>query len=161
MDSFEPRMNPRFLGESEKGLLWEPRVIESGRETAECFKEDEKGKRRASLLSSFSLSWFTVIHVSMSSVHALSSLVRLVTSLRGADFWSCVSSAKSWWFTQWLDPTKEERKCCHCPERREYRLQYVTKRSQCCVLLDRLTERDCWGCFLGDGRAVCGGERLF
>ena len=23
------------------------------------------------------------------------------------------------------DPTKEERKCCHCPERREYRLQYV------------------------------------
>ena len=31
----------------------------------------------------------------MSSVHALSSLVRLVTSLRGADFWSCVSSAKS------------------------------------------------------------------
>ena len=25
----------------------------------------------------------------------------------------------------------------------EYSLQYVTKRSQCCVLLDRLTERDC------------------
>ena len=23
-------------------------------------------------------------------------------SLRGADFWSCVSSAKSWWFTEWL-----------------------------------------------------------
>ena len=38
----------------------------------------------------------------MSSVHALSSLVRLVTSLRGADFWSCVSSAKSWWLTEWL-----------------------------------------------------------
>ena len=38
----------------------------------------------------------------MLSVHALSSLVRLVTSLRGADFWSCVSSAKSWWFTEWL-----------------------------------------------------------
>ena len=32
----------------------------------------------------------------------LSSLVRLVTSLRGADFWSRVSSAKSWWFTEWL-----------------------------------------------------------
>ena len=29
-------------------------------------------------------------------------VVRLVTSLRGADFWSCVSSAKSWWFTEWL-----------------------------------------------------------
>ena len=36
------------------------------------------------------------------------------------------------------DPTKEEQKCCHCPEWREYRLQYVTKRSQCYVLLDRL-----------------------
>ena len=35
------------------------------------------------------------IHVFMSSVHAQSSLVRLVTSLRGADFWSCVSSTKS------------------------------------------------------------------
>ena len=40
------------------------------------------------------------------------------------------------------DPTKEQ-KCRHCPERKEYRLQYVTKRSQCCILLDRLTERDC------------------
>ena len=38
----------------------------------------------------------------MSSVRALSSLVRLFTSLRGADFWSCVSSVKSWWFTEWL-----------------------------------------------------------
>ena len=56
MDSFESRMNPRFLAESEKGILWEPRVIESGRETVEGFKEDEKGKRRASVLSSFSLS---------------------------------------------------------------------------------------------------------
>ena len=106
MDSFESRMNPRFLAESEKGMLWgmlwEPRVIESGRETVEGFKEDEKGKRRASVLLSFSLSWFSVIHVFMSSVHALSSLVRLVTSLRGADVWSCVSSAKSWWFTEWL-----------------------------------------------------------
>ena len=32
MDSFESRMNPRFLAESEKGMLWEPRVIKSGRE---------------------------------------------------------------------------------------------------------------------------------
>ena len=95
-------MNPRFLAESEKGMLWEPRVIESGRGTVEGFKEDEKGKKRASVLSSFSLSWFSVIHVFMLSVHALSSLVRLVTSLRGADFWSCVSSTKRWWFTEWL-----------------------------------------------------------
>ena len=102
MDCSESRMNPRLLVESEKGMLWEPRVIESGRGTVECFKEDEKGKRRAYDLSSFSLSWFSVIHVFMSSVHALSSLVRLVSSLRGTDFWSCVSSAKSWWFTEWL-----------------------------------------------------------
>ena len=47
MDSFESRINPRFLAESEKGMLWEPRVIESGREMVEGFKEDEKGKRRA------------------------------------------------------------------------------------------------------------------
>ena len=102
MDTFESRMNPRFLAESEMGMLWEPRVIESGRETVEGFMEDEKGKRRAPVLSSFSLNRFSVIHVFMSSVHALSSLVRLVTSLTGADFWSCVSSAKSWWFTEWL-----------------------------------------------------------
>ena len=56
--------------------------------------------RGASVLSSFSLSWFLVIHVFMSSVHALSSLVRLVTSLRRVDFWSCMSSVKSWWFTE-------------------------------------------------------------
>ena len=43
-------MNPRFLAESEKGMLWVPRVIESGRETVEGFKEDEKGKRRTSVL---------------------------------------------------------------------------------------------------------------
>ena len=60
MDSFESRMTPRFLAESEKGMLWEPRVIESWRETVEGFKEDGKGKRRA-VLSSFSLSWYVVI----------------------------------------------------------------------------------------------------
>ena len=41
------------------------------------------------------------------------------------------------------DPTEEEQKCRHCPKRREYRLQYVTKRYRCCVLLDRLAERGC------------------
>ena len=47
---------------------------------------------------------------------------------------------------------------CYWPEWREYHLQYVTKRSPCCVLrLGRLTER---GCFLGDARGICG-ERLF
>ena len=37
VDSFESRMNPRFLAESEKGMLREPRVIESGRETGDGF----------------------------------------------------------------------------------------------------------------------------
>ena len=43
--SSESIMNQRFLAESEKGILREPRVIESGTETGEGFKEDEKGNR--------------------------------------------------------------------------------------------------------------------
>ena len=61
MDRFESRMTPEFLAEWEMGMLLELRVIE--REKVEDFKEGEKGKRRASVLSSFSLSWFSVIHV--------------------------------------------------------------------------------------------------
>ena len=74
------------LAESEKRILWEPRVTESGRETVEGFMEDKKGNRRASVLSSLSLSRCSVIHVLMSSVHALRSLLRLGTSLKRADF---------------------------------------------------------------------------
>ena len=40
MDNSESRMNPRFLAESEK-----PRVIESGREMAAGFDEENKEKR--------------------------------------------------------------------------------------------------------------------
>ena len=40
-------MTPRFLAESEKGMLLEPRVIEPGRETVGGLKEDENGKRVA------------------------------------------------------------------------------------------------------------------
>ena len=58
-------MNQRFLAEAEKGMLWQPKVIESGREMAAGFDE-EKEKRRASVLSSLSLSWFSVIHALMS-----------------------------------------------------------------------------------------------
>ena len=46
-DRFESRMTPRFLAESEKGMLLEPRVIEPGRETVGGLKEDENGKRVA------------------------------------------------------------------------------------------------------------------
>ena len=95
MDNSESRMNPRFLKESEKGMLGQPRVIESGREMAAGFDKEKKEKRRAFVLSSLSLSRFSVIHAFMSSVHARSFLVRLSISLREVDFWSCVSLAKS------------------------------------------------------------------
>ena len=39
-------------------------MIKSGKEIV----KDKKGKRRASVLSSLSLSWFSIIHVFMSSV---------------------------------------------------------------------------------------------
>ena len=53
---------------------------------------------------------FVVVTFEMIFVHpcfyvvsaCIVSLVTLVTSLRGADFCSCVSSAKSWWFSEWL-----------------------------------------------------------
>ena len=55
VDSFQSRMNPRFLAESENRVLREPRVIESRRETVEGFKEEEKGKRTASVLLSLAV----------------------------------------------------------------------------------------------------------
>ena len=66
-------------------------------------------------------------------------------------WWSVVSESAE---------RSNKRRTDHCPERREYHLQHVTKRYLCCVLLDRLIERDCWSCFLGDRREVCE-ERLF
>ena len=95
MNSFESRMN-RFLADlpalGNVSLLWEPRVIESGRETVEGFKEDEKWKRRA-VLSSFSLTWFSVIPACFYVV-CMHWVLWLGCSLRGADFWSCLSSAR-------------------------------------------------------------------
>ena len=43
-------------GRTREGDVVRAKVIESGRETVEGLKEDEKGKRRASVLSSFILS---------------------------------------------------------------------------------------------------------
>ena len=56
------------------------------------FQGRRKGKEKS---FSFVVVQFELIFVFMSSVYAFSSLVRLVTSLRGEDFWSYVSSAKS------------------------------------------------------------------
>ena len=233
MDRFESRMNPRFLAESEKGMLWEPRLNESGRGMVDGFKEDKKGTSFCFVVVQFEL----IFHLPCFYVvcACMSSLVRLVTLLRGADFWSCVSSAKSWWFTEWLamisergvvyrmkrmgtstepwgtpymscdgdedelltevdwylseryewnhwsavdwmpktefrrerriwwsivskaaERSNKRTEMLSLSEWKEYHLQYIAKRSQCCILLDRLTERDCWGCFLGNGREVCG-----
>ena len=71
-----------------------PRLTESGTEMVEGFKGDEKEKKGASVLSSLSLCRFSVIHVFVSSLHAFSISVRLVTSLRGSNFWCCASSTK-------------------------------------------------------------------
>ena len=46
MDSLESRMNPRFRAESEKGMLWEPRVIESGGKRIR-FQGRRKGKEKS------------------------------------------------------------------------------------------------------------------
>ena len=56
-------------------------------------KRPRKGKENSFcfIIVQFELIQVSVIHVFMSSVHALNSLVRLVTSLRRADFWSSVS----------------------------------------------------------------------
>ena len=63
-------------------------------EMVEGFKDEEEEKKSFCLV----VVKFKLIFVPpcfTPSVHALSSLVRLVTSLRGADFGNCVSSAKS------------------------------------------------------------------
>jgi hypothetical protein len=56
-------MNPRFLAESEKEISQKPTVIEVGRGKSAGL---EPAKRRASVLSSFSLSILVVIQVLMS-----------------------------------------------------------------------------------------------
>ena len=68
------------------------------------FQGRRKGKEKSFcfVVVQFELILASSMFLCRLSVHALSSLVRLVTSLRGADFWSCVPSAKSWWFTEWL-----------------------------------------------------------
>ena len=96
----ESRINPKFLTLPENTISCVLTMIDDGKQWHED-REDVK-KRIASVLSSLSLSWLLHIHAFMSSVHDCRSCVRLCTSLGGVDFWSCVSSAKSWWLTEWL-----------------------------------------------------------
>ena len=96
----ESRINPKFLTLSENRISCVPTMIDDGKQ----WHEDRKGvkKRMASVLSSLSLSWLLHIHAFMSSVHDCRSCVRLCMSFGGVDFWSWVSSAKSWWLIDWL-----------------------------------------------------------
>ena len=115
MDSFESRMNPRFLAESEKGMLWEPRVIESGRETVEGFKEDERGKRGSpppppppclikkrggNGVVQFELVFRHSCYVVCACTEFFGEVGHFTE--RSGFLEPCVSFAKSWWFTEWL-----------------------------------------------------------
>ena len=74
------------------------KVIESRRETvAGWFQGRRKWKEKSCfIVVQFELTDFrSSMFLCCLSLHALNSSVRLVTSLRGADFWSCVSSAES------------------------------------------------------------------
>ena len=80
LDSFESRMTPRYLAEWEKGLLWEPTVIESGRKWWNVSSKTKREREellfcRRSVSADFRSSMF-LCHLRM----ALSSLVRLVKS---------------------------------------------------------------------------------
>ena len=56
----------------------------------------------ASVLSSLSFSWLLHTHDFISCVHNCRSRLRLRRSFGGVGFWSWVSSANSWWLTEWL-----------------------------------------------------------
>ena len=87
------RINSKFLTLSENTISCVLTMIDNGKQ----WQEDREGveKRMASVLSSFSLSWLLHIHAFMSFVHDW-------RSFGGVDFWSCASSAKSWWLTEWF-----------------------------------------------------------
>ena len=80
----ESRINPRFLILSENRISCVPTMIDDGKQR----HEDREGveKRRASVLSSLSLSWLLHSHAFMSSVHDCRSCVKLCTSFGGAEF---------------------------------------------------------------------------
>ena len=191
MDSFESWINPWFLAGSEKEMLWEPRVIESERETVGGFKEDEKGKRRACfVVVQFELIFgHPCVYIVCTCTEFFSEvghftersgflelcviweklMVYRVVSYdmgercsvqdeeNGPQYWTLKHTIhKLWWWRRrviywsglmsvweiWLKPLEcsrlnaknrvqagEKNLLVSCPERREYHLQYVTKRS--------------------------------
>ena len=119
MDSFESRINPRFLAESEKGMLWEPRVIESGRETVEGFKMKREREELLfcchSVWADFPSSMFWC-HLCMHRVLWWGWSLHWEEQISGT-----VSSAKSWWYTECLAMISGERRSV---EDEENGLQY-------------------------------------
>ena len=99
MDSFESRMNPRFLAESEKGMLWEPRLNESGRGTVDGFKEDKKGTSFCFVVVQFELIFHLPCFYVVCACIEFFGEVGHFTERSG---FLELSSAKSWWFTEWL-----------------------------------------------------------
>ena len=100
MDSFESRMNPRSAWQNlRRGVSVVRAKSNRVRErNGRRFQLEEDGTERKEksfcFVASRSVSADFPSSVFLLAVHALSSLVRLVTSLIVADFWSCVSSAK-------------------------------------------------------------------
>ena len=67
---WQSNVTPRFLTESDKGLIdAQPTVIKSGKETERNLDFRLEDTIVASVLSSFSLSLFNVIQDLMSSIH--------------------------------------------------------------------------------------------
>ena len=80
-------MNPRFQAESEKWMLWPPRVIESGRKMAAGFDEEKKEKRKKEeLLLCRRWVW----------VDFLSSMLWCHLSMHRVRWWGCLFHWEGW-----------------------------------------------------------------
>ena len=95
MDRFESRMTPRFLAESEKDVVRaKSNWVREGNSGRSQGRWKPKEKSFCFVVVKFELIFgHSCFYVIYASVHS---------SLRGVDIWSCASSTKSWWFTEWL-----------------------------------------------------------
>ena len=98
IERLESRMNPKLLNLPENAMLWTPTAIGDG-EQLEGVESGGK-KSTAFVLFIIKFSWLLHIHDLMSSVPVCRSRVRVCISLDGVDFWSSVSSSKSWWLIE-------------------------------------------------------------
>ena len=98
---------PRFLTESDKGTDAQPTVTKSGNEKERGLDFWPKDTIIASVLLSFSISWFNVIQDLMSSKHFCIERKRSRIWWGGADIWSWESSAYEWLRTECFSITVE------------------------------------------------------